>query len=568
MTKASAANTGKAKAKQTTVNGARLLAQSLKQQGVEYMFGIVGFPVIPIAYAAQEAGITYIGMRNEQAASYAAQAAGYLTGRPQACLVVSGPGVIHALAGLANARANCWPMILLGGASPLVQNGRGAFQEESQVQACAPYCKYAHAVEDARRIPFYVEQAVRTAFYGRPGATYLDLPDDVILQEVDQAKVQPAARIPDAPRPQATPEAVEAALAALETAERPLVIVGKGMAWARAEQEVRQFIERTRLPFIPSPMGKGVVPDDHPLAVSAARTTALQEADLVFLMGARFNWIMHFGLPPRFAKGVRVIQLDMAAEEMHTNVPAEVPLLGDGKAVVAQLNRALQDRQWFYPEQTQWRTKLAQKAAANQATVQPMVDDQSAPTNYYRAYKDIKDWLPEDAIIVSEGANTMDIGRTQMPNSLPRSRLDAGSYGTMGVGLGFAIAAATVCPARPVVAVEGDSGFGFSGMEVETLCRYQLPVKIVLLNNGGIGGGLDELPQDKPIPAPFLTPRARYDLMMESFGGKGILVEDPKDLRAALDEAMAFAGPALVNVILAPRAGRKPQQFEWLTKES
>ena len=552
----------------TPTNGARLMAESLKQQGVEYMFGIVGFPVFPIAAAAQKAGIKYIGMRNEQAASYAAQAAGYLTGRPQACLVVSGPGVIHALAGLANAKSNCWPMILIGGASPIAQNGRGAFQEEDQVAAAKPWCKYAHAVEDARRIPFYVEQAVRTSFYGRPGAAYLDMSDDVITQEVDPREVPLAATIPDAPRPQAMQDGIESALGALESAERPLVIVGKGMAWSRAEVEVREFIERTQLPFLASPMGKGVVPDDHPLSVGAARTTALQEADVVFLMGARLNWIMHFGLPPRFNKQVRVIQLDMSPEEIHTNVPAEVALIGDGKAVVGQLNRALDNRQWFYPAETSWRQQLAEKAAANQQAVQPMIDDDAAPTNYYRAFKDIRDWLPIDAIIVSEGANTMDIGRTQMPNNRPRSRLDAGSYGTMGVGMGFAIAAAVVHPDRPVVAVEGDSGFGFSGMEVETMTRCKLPVKIVILNNGGIGGGMDELPTDKPIPAPLLTPRARYDLMMEAFGGKGLLVEDPKDLRAALDEALAFDGPAIINVLLNPRADRKPQKFAWLTTES
>ncbi len=550
-----------------TVRGATIIAESLKQQGVEYMFGIVGFPVVPIAAAAQKVGITYVGMRNEQAASYAAQAAGYMTGRPQACLVVSGPGVIHALAGLANAQSNCWPMILIGGASPIVQNGRGAFQEEKQVAAAAHYCKYAHAVEDARRIPFYVEQAMRTSFYGRPGPVYLDLPDDVILQEVEEGSFQTAETIPDAPRPQALDENVESALTALESAERPLVIVGKGMAWSNAEDEVRGFIERTQLPFLASPMGKGVVADDHPLSVGAARTLALKEADLIFLMGARLNWIMHFGLPPRFSKDVRVIQLDMSPEEIGTNVPAEVALVGDGKAVVSQLNRALDERQWFYPAETSWRSALAEKAEANQATVQPMIEDESAPTNYYRAFKDIRQWLPDNAVIVSEGANTMDIGRTQMPNNSPRSRLDAGSYGTMGVGMGFAVAAAAVHPDRPVVAVEGDSGFGFSGMEVETMCRHKMPVKIIILNNGGIGGGMDELPADKPLPVSVLTPRARYDLMMEAFGGRGILVEDPKDLRSALDEAMAFDGPAIVNVLLNPRAGRKPQEFAWLTKD-
>jgi 2-hydroxyacyl-CoA lyase 1 len=548
-----------------TIDGATLIARSLKQQGVDYMFGIVGFPVFGIAGAAQKEGITYIGMRNEQSASYAAQAAGYLTGRPQACLVVSGPGVIHAFAGLANAQQNCWPMILIGGASPSYQNGMGAFQEERQVELAQPYCKYAHGVDSIARIPFYVEQAIRTSLYGRPGAVYLDMPDNIISGEIEEDSVVASATVGEPPRSQANPDDIEAALSALESAERPLVVVGKGMAWSRAENEVREFIERTQLPFLASPMGKGILPDDDPLSVGAARSTALREADLVFLMGARLNWIMHFGLPPRFAPGVRVIQLDISPEEIGTNVPAEVALLGDGKAVAKQLNTALDSRQWFYPAEAPWRATLQAKAEENQATVAPMVDDESAPMNYYRAYRDIEEWLPEDAIIIGEGANTMDIGRTQMPNRSARNRLDAGTYGTMGIGMGFTIAAAVVHPDRPIVAVQGDSAFGFSGMELETACRYKLPIKVVVLNNGGIGGGIAKLPTDGPPPPFSLTPGAHYEGIMEALGGKGFYVEDPKDLRAALDEAMAYDGPALVNVQINPKAGRKPQQFGWLT---
>jgi 2-hydroxyacyl-CoA lyase 1 len=549
----------------TKVNGATLMARSLKQQGVQFMFGIVGFPVQPIAAAAQEVGITYIGMRNEQSASYAAQAVGYLTGRPGACLTVSGPGVVHGLAGLANAQQNCWPMIMIGGASPTYQNGMGAFQEERQVQIASPFCKFAHAVEHVYRIPFYVELAVRQSIYGRPGATYLDMPDDIIRGEVDEDKVYQAPTVGEPPRMQAMQSDVDAALNVLESARNPLVIVGKGMAWSRAEDEVRSFIERTQLPFLASPMGKGVLDDGHPLSVGAARSHALQEADVIFLMGARLNWIMHFGQPPRFGKGVRVIQLDISPEAIGNNVATEVALVGDGRAVVGQLNKALETRQWFYPKDTPWKAAIAAKAAANAKSIQPMIDDNAAPTNYYRAFKDISAWLPDNAVIIGEGANTMDIGRTQMPNKDARLRLDAGTYGTMGIGMGFAIAAAVAHPDRPIVSVSGDSAIGFSGMEIETACRYRMPVKIVVLNNGGIGGGIAEFPTDTPLPPRVLTIGARYDKMMEAFGGKGFYVEDPKDLRAALDAAMAYDGPALVNVRLHHAAGRKPQEFGWLT---
>ena len=237
------------------------------------------------------------------------------------------------LAGLANAQQNCWPMIMIGGASPTYQNAMGGFQEERQVQIASPFCKFAHAVEHVHRIPFYVELAVRQSIYGRPGATYLDMPDDIIRGEVDEEAVHQAATVREPPRMQAMPEEIERALGVLGTAERPLVIVGKGMAWSRAEEEVRAFIERTQLPFLASPMGKGVMDDDHPLSVGAARCHALKEADVIFLLGARLNWIMHFGLPPRFNRDVRIVQLDIAAEAIGNNVPAEVALVGDGRAV-------------------------------------------------------------------------------------------------------------------------------------------------------------------------------------------------------------------------------------------
>ena len=547
------------------ITGATLIARSLKQQGIDHLFGVVGFPVGPIAAAAQEEGINYVGMRNEQAASYAAQAYGYMTGRPGACIVVTGPGVVHGLAGLANAQQNCWPMILIGGASETYRGGMGAFQEERQVLIATPFCKFAHGIESVQRIPYYVEMATRHSIYGRPGACYLDIPDDIISGECELDDIIQVERVPEPPRMIAPAENIEAALDVLEGAERPLVLVGKGMAWAHAENEVREFIDRTQLPFVRSPMGKGVVPDDHPLAASAARTLALQQADVIFLMGARFNWIFHFGLPPRFAPDVKVIQLDISAEEIGHNKPSEVALVGDGKAIMSQMNQALGGRQWFYPKDTPWRTALNEKVAANVAQIKSQVNDDTAPAGYFRALRDVAAWMPENAILSAEGAGTMDIGLTQLPVSDARACLNAGTYGTMGVGLGHAIAACVVHPDRPVIHLSGDSAIGFSGMEMETLARYNLPAKIVVLNNGGIGPGMPEIPEN---PMMNMKPNAliygaRYDKIMEDFGGKGFFVEDPKDIPAALDQAMAFPGPALVNIVISQSSSRKPQQFTW-----
>ena len=545
--------------------GADLLAKSLKEQGVQFMFGVVGFPVGPIAEAAQKVGLPYIGMRNEQAASYAAGAVGFLTGRPGSCIVVTGPGVVHGLAGLANAQQNCWPMLLIGGASETYRNGMGAFQEERQVLAATPVCKWAHAIEHVNRIPFYVEMAVRQSIYGRPGAAYLDIADDLITGSCEEEKVVEVHKCPDPPRTMAMPEYIERALDVLQSAQRPLALIGQGMAYSGATDEVRAFLERTQIPFVRTPKGKGIMPDDHPLSAGAARTLALSQADVVFLMGARFNWILHFGLPPRYAKDVRVIQLDIEPEALHQNKPAEVPLLGDGKAIMSQLNQALQGRQWFHPEGSPWREALTKKARENAEMIAPQIDDDSSPGGYYRLFRDIREWLPKNVVLCSEGATTMDIGGTMMPLDNPRSYMNAGSYGTMGVGLGIVIAACVVHPDRPVVHVSGDSAIGFSGMEIETLCRYGMPAKIVVLNNGGIGPGMPEIPEN-----PMLNMRpntliygARYDRMMDAFGGKGFYVEEPRDFRGALDEAMNFPGPALVNVKLSQGSQRKAQQFRW-----
>ena len=547
------------------LTGAQIIAKSLREQGVDHMFGIVGIPVVPIAVAFQREGGKFYGMRNEQAASYAAAAVGYMTGRPGVCLGVSGPGMIHGVAGMANAWSNCWPMILLGGANDSYQNGQGAFQEAPQIEAARPFAKYCARPDSTQRLPYYIEQAVRTSISGRPGAVYIDLPGDIITGTVEDEEVEFPGRCPDPPKATAPQENVESALAALKSAERPLVIVGKGMAYAHAEHEARDFIEQTQLPFLPTPMGKGVIPDDHPLSMAPARSHALQNADLIFLMGARLNWILHFGHPPRFDKNVRVVQMDISAEEIGTNVPTEVPLVGDAQAITRQLNTALKQNPWQYPAETTWRTQLENKASENHQAVEAMMEDESVPMGYYKVLKEIRDIMPRDAILSNEGASTMDIGRTVFQNYDARERLDAATFGTMGVGLAQAIAAAAVEPNKKVVCVEGDSAFGFSGMEVETAARYGMNITFIIVNNNGIGGGPPELDPAKVPPSAY-TPSARYEKMAEMYGGKGFFVETPDELQSALKEAMNSDKPSIVNIMIDPKAQRKPQQFAWLTR--
>lgn len=567
-----------------TIDGARVVVEALRKQGVEHIFGVVGVPVFEVALAAQQAGIKFVGMHNEQAACYAAGAMGYLTRRPGVCLVVSGPGLIHALGGLANAQVNAWPLVLVGGSCDQNVEGLGAFQEFPQVDACRNYTKYTCRPSAVQLIPMHIEKAVRASLYGRPGATYVDLPGNMIMAEVPADTVSEAPCCPDPPRTLADPPNVAQALTLLREAKKPLVIVGKGAAYARAEQSVREFLESTGLPYLPTPMGKGLLPDNHPQCIAPARSKALQEADVILLLGARLNWMLHFGRPPRFSPGVKIIQVEILQEELHSSIPAAVALSGDVGAVAEQISRLAAEHAknpWRYPADSPWWQALRNKVAANEKVVQELSSSSSLPMNFHTAYKQIAELIPKDAVIVNEGANTMDIGRTMLPNYLPRHRLDAGTFGTMGVGVGFAVAAALWCqtqsPSKRVVCIEGDSAFGFSAMEMETASRYKLPIIVIVMNNSGIYNGFDGETWDSflqsgvhpciSLPANSLQPGVRYDQMAAMFGAKGFNVATPEELRKAFTEALATTDrPTIINVLIDGMAQRKPQDFEWLTK--
>ncbi|KAK1173108.1 2-hydroxyacyl-CoA lyase 1 isoform X1 [Acipenser oxyrinchus oxyrinchus] len=573
---------GEMKMEMDIITGAQIISEALRAQNVRYMFGVVGVPVIEVAMAAQAAGIKYVGMRNEQAACYAASAVGYLTGRPGVCLVVSGPGLIHALGGMANANMNCWPVIVIGGSSDQNQEIMGAFQEFPQVEACRLYSKFSARPSSLEAIPSVIEKAVRSSIYGRPGACYIDIPGDMVNGKVDRSKVREVSCCLPPPVTMAEPQSVSQAVSVLKQSKRPLLIIGKGAAYSRAETNIRDLVDLCGLPFLPTPMGKGVLPDTHPMCVAAARSRALQHADVILLLGARLNWILHFGLPPRFHPDVKIIQVDLCAEELGNNVKPSVALLGDVNAVVKQLLESFRKDPWKYPFDTEWWEILKDKIRSNERASQELALQASVPMNYYTVFYRVRDLLPHDCIIVSEGANTMDIGRTILNNYLPRHRLDAGTFGTMGVGLGFAIAAAAVAkeqiPHQRVICVEGDSAFGFSGMEVETICRYSLPIIIIVVNNNGIYSGLDEdtwkelgkmgeLPNVAPPVS--LLPNAHYEQVMSAFGGRGYFVRTPEELQAALQESLTDCEkPALINVMIDPYSDRKHQDFPWLTRSN
>lgn len=562
------------------IDGNTILARALKDQGVEYVFGIVGFPVIELGMAMQQAGLKYIGMRNEQAACYAAQAIGYLTKKPGVCLVVSGPGLLHVCAGMANAQVNCWPLLVIGGSCSEDHEGIGGFQEYPQVEMSRPYCKYAARPPSATLIPTHVEKAVRLATYGRPGACYLDFPGNLLAGSINSSRIVQTYLHPEPPLAFPDPKYITEAAQILLSAKRPLVIIGKGAAYARAEVQIRQLIHQTNLPFIATPMGKGVVPDTARQCVAPARTLALQKADVVLLLGARLNWILHFGRAPRFDENVKVIQVDLQVEEMHNSVKSHCAIHSDLLPFSNLFVDEMSKRKFRLNDNDPWWKELNEKCDKNRKTVEAMSFDVSTPLNYYAVFQHLREKIPSDSIIVSEGANTMDIGRSMLLNNLPRHRLDAGTFGTMGVGPGFAIAAALYCrdyhPGKRVICVEGDSAFGFSGMEIETMIRYQLPIVIVIVNNGGIYSGFTEEDfksiqsmGDPSIVTPVtaLNVEVKYEQMMSMFGKKGHFVRTIPELQNAVLQALIPTDqPSIINVIISPQADRKPQNFSWLTE--
>jgi oxalyl-CoA decarboxylase len=541
-----------------TTDGFHLVVDALKLNGVRTIYGVVGIPVTDLARLAQASGIRYIGFRHEANAGHAAAAAGFLTQRPGVCLTVSAPGFLNGLVALANATTNGFPMIQLSGSSerPIVDLQRGDYEELDQLAAARPFAKAAYRINRVEDIGLGVARAVRTAVSGRPGGVYLDVPGAVLSQAMDAAagasSLWPV--IDPAPRQLPVPEAVDRALRLLARAERPLVVLGKGAAYAQADEPIRAFVESTGIPYLPMSMAKGLLPDDHPQSVASARSLALARADVVVLVGARLNWLLGHGEAPPWSPDARFIQVDIDATELDSNQPIAAPLVGDIDSVMTALLEGARAAHVAAPGS--WRDELETRKARNAASMRKRLEADPSPMQFSNALRAVRDVLQArpDVYVVNEGANALDMARNIIDMQVPRHRLDSGTWGVMGIGMGYAIAAAVETGA-PVVAIEGDSAFGFSGMEVETICRYRLPVSVVVLNNGGVYRG-DEVNTVSSDPSPTtLDPTAHHERIIEAFGGTGYHVTTPAQLTAALEKALQSRGPALVDCVLDPGVG-------------
>jgi oxalyl-CoA decarboxylase len=538
---------------QSTVDGFQLVIDALKLNDIDTIYGLPGIPITDLTRRAQASGLRMLSFRHEQNAGYAASIAGFLTQKPGICLTVSAPGFLNGLNALAHATVNCFPMILISGSSEreIVDLQQGDYEEMDQLAIAKPVAKAAYRVLHAEDI-----------------GVYLDLPAKLFAQSIDAAvgKNSLIKVVDAAPRQIPAPEAVKRALDLLKGAKKPLIILGKGAAYAQADADIKSFVEKTGIPYLPMSMAKGLLPDTHELCASAARSYVLPEADVVMLIGARLNWLLSHGKGKTWGGksskawgGQKFIQVDISPQEADSNVRVDAPLVGDIGSCVSALLAAMDANAasgWTRPS-TEWMGSIFERKSKNIEKMSETLAKNPAPMNFHSALNVVRDIMKEnpDAMFVNEGANALDFTRSIVDLYKPRKRIDVGTWGIMGVGMGYCVAAAVVSK-QQVIAIEGDSAFGFSGMEVETICRYNLPVCIVIMNNNGVYKGTDVNPTGGSDVAPTVFVKgARYDKLMEAFGGVGVHATTPAELRKAMEDAVRSKKPTLINAVIDETAG-------------
>jgi oxalyl-CoA decarboxylase len=548
-----------------TIDGFHLLIDALKLNDIDTIFALPGIPITDFTRMAQAEGFRMVTFRHEQHAGNAAAAAGFLTKKPGICMTVSAPGFLNGLTALANATTNCFPMILISGSSEreIVDLQQGDYEEMDQLAIAKPLCKAAFRVLHAEDIGVGIARAIRSALSGRPGGVYLDLPAKLFAQTIDAAagKKSLIKVVDPAPAQIPAPDAVKRAVDLLKGAKKPLILLGKGAAYAQADAQIRALVEQSGIPYLPMSMAKGLLPDTHAQCASAARSFVLPEADVVVLIGARLNWLLSHGKGKTWGGsgskvpgGQQFIQIDISPTEADSNVPTAAPLVGDVGSCVSALLAGMGSN-WAKPP-AEWLSAIAERRDKNLSKMAELLAKNPSPMNFHSALNVIRDAIKAhpDAILVNEGANTLDFTRSIVDMYQPRKRLDVGTWGIMGIGMGFAVAAA-VTTGKPVIAVEGDSAFGFSGMEVETICRYKLPVCVIVFNNNGVYKGTDVNPRGGDMAPTQFVKGARYEMMMQAFGGVGVMATTPTELAKALEEAVASGKPTLINAIIDETAG-------------
>ncbi len=537
------------------IDGGRIAAQQLVAAGIDTLFGVVAGPMIEVFAGAQAEGMRVVGCRHEENAAFMASAWGYVNRKPGVVVAGSGPAMTNTVTPMHVATASAMPLVVLGGSTYGATRGVGGFQEADQVAFAAPACKWTAQVDGTRRIGELLHLALARSVCGRPGAVYLDFPGEVVARRLPEEEVSLRRRAPEITRPHPDPNAIDRIADLLARAQRPLLMIGKGAAWADAGEPLQRLVDRG-IPYVTSPMARGVVPDDHPHFANAARSAALAGADAILMVGGRFNWIFGFGRPPRYREDVRIAQIDIEAEEMVSAADVELGVVADAAVAVAKLCEAL-DGRTLATTATSWLADLRSQRERNEAEIAKVSSLDSVPINPYRLVRDVRDTLGRDATLSVDGETIMGICRVLLPSYGARTRLNAGTTGCMGTGLPYAIGAKLARPDRPSVAVLGDYAFGAAAMEVETAARIGASPVFVVANNEGIAGHLLQdhmLPPGSPRIASLLP--ARYEKMVEMVDGHAEFVERPEEIRTALERALGADRVAIVHVRVDPKATR------------
>ena len=537
-----------------TLTGSDILARSLVSQGMDTLFYIMGGPMIETEAAVIKLGARAVDTRHEQAASLMAHAYSRVTRKPGVCMGASGPGATNLVTGVANAFVDAAPMIAVGGSSPRVFYEMEAFQEIDQLAVFKPITKWAARIYDTKRIPEMVAMAYRQATTGKPGPVYLDLPGDVLGESMDESTITYPKPWTPAPRTLGDPGAISEAIALLARAERPLILGGSGVWWSDAAAAFQAFVEATGIPFYTTPISRGTVAEDHELAFLNARAKAFSEVDVLLAVGTRFNFVIQFGRPPRFAADAKVIHVDVNPSELNHNRTADVPIAGDARAVLEQLTKEARgniDKSRY----ARWISKLKVLDTEKASEMDKQMSSEDTPIHPLRLCKEVRDFLKRDAILVVDGQEILNYGRQSIPTYVPGHRLNSGAFGCMGVGLPFGVGAKIAKPDTQVVVLHGDGSFGINGMEIDTAVRHRVPVLCVISNNGGWTA---DPKQDKPGRN---LGYSRYDKMAQDFGAHGEYCEKPHEIRPALERAAASGKPAVVNVITDYRARASTIRF-------
>jgi thiamine pyrophosphate-dependent acetolactate synthase large subunit-like protein len=541
-----------------TITGSEVLAKALRTQGVDTMFYLMGGPMLETEAACIQLGIRAIDHRHEQAAAFAAHAYTRILRRPGVCMGASGPGATNLLTGVATAFTDCAPLVAIGGSSPRVYLGMEAFQEIDQLAVFKPVTKWAERVYDARRIPDVVASAFRQATSGRPGPVYIDMPGDVLGEKVEEDAVTYAPAWKPAPRTLGDTGAIKEAIALLAKAQRPIIVAGSGVWWSDGGTALRAFVEATGIPFWTKPISRGLIPEDHALSFLNARSKAFTETDCVLAVGTRFDWMIQFGRPPRFAADMKVIHVDVNPAELGHNREVDVPIAGDARAVLEQLTAeaAGQIRPNMYAS---WTGKLRTLDAEKGADQDKAMSSDELPMHPLRLCKEVRDFIRRDAILVVDGQEILNFGRQAIPTYTAGHRLNSGAFGTMGVGLPYGVGAKVAKPEAQVLVLHGDGSFGINVMDIDTAVRHTIPVVCVISNNGGWTA---DAPWTRPLPKPGRNlGYTRYDRLAIDLGAHGEHVEKPHDVRPALERAFASGKPAVVNVITDHKARAQTVRF-------